>query len=108
MFQILQVFLVVVLMVNHMDGANLKQSYDLIEFFSGSARISRLASARGFSAVAVDMIYDNDAPPPRTSKKNMKNYPYPRNAMDLNTSAGFVLLVFMGFRVSFFNPVARC
>ena len=64
--------------------------YDLLEFFAGSARISRLAKARGYRSIAVDTLYDPTAPPPRTKKKDRQGYPNERSAMDINTSAGLV------------------
>ena len=54
--------------------------YTLLEFFSGSARISRLAKARGHTVMAVDTLYDVTAPPPRTkSKKQKAMYPNSRS-----------------------------
>ena len=67
--------------------------YDLLEFFAGSARIARLAKARGYSSVAVDLLYDTTAPPPKTKRKACKGFKNSKSAMDINTSAGFVLLV---------------
>ena len=69
-----------------------EQEPDLIEFFSGSGRVSRLAHARGYHAVAIDTLYDTSAPPPRTPKRKLKEYRNARSCMDLNSSAGFLLL----------------
>ena len=68
--------------------------YDIIEFFSGSARVPRLAKSLGYTTVAMDWTYDTSAPPPKAKKKARSRCANSRSAMDLNSSAGFVLLFF--------------
>ena len=86
-----------VLMTSWLDGEAMgakpvAEEYQMIELFSGSARIARLANSCGYASVAVDTLYDVNAPPPRATKKERQEYEYARSAMDINTSAGFVLL----------------
>ena len=57
------------------------KAWDVIEMFAGTGKISRLAAASGWHALAHDMAYDRSAQAPGQ-----------HNAMDLNTSAGFMLL----------------
>ena len=52
--------------------------YDIIELYAGRARITRIAKAAGFVAVATDKNYD-------TSGKC-------KSALQLNEHAGFALL----------------
>ena len=53
-------------------------SFDVLEYFAGRARISRIARGAGYTALATDMVYD----------KNWKT----RSSLHLNESAGFSLL----------------
>ena len=80
-------------MTSFLDPVSLETKYDMYEFFSGKARVARLAKAAGFSPIAMDMVYDASAPPPKTkSLKTKAMYPNARSAMDLNESGGFVFL----------------
>ena len=57
-----------------------KDHYRVLDFFSGRARVARIARKVGLASVAVDKDYcDGD------------NYAK-TNSMDLNTDAGFLLL----------------
>ena len=85
-----QVFILTVMMTSFLDGVVLEGKYDLLEFFSGTARVSRLGTMMGYTPAAMDITYDTSAPPPKCKKKEKANYPNSRSAMDLNTSAGFV------------------
>ena len=89
----LEDFVLLVLMTSWLRLRAPSIPYDLLEFFAGSARIARLAKARGYSSVAVDLLYDTTAPPPNTKKKGRKRYQNSKCAMDINTSAWFVILV---------------
>ena len=86
-------FILLVIMANHLPGPHTSRDYTVLEFFSGTARISRLAKARGYQVAAMDILYDSTTAPPRTkTKKEKARYPNTRSAMDLNTSAGFMRL----------------
>ena len=85
-------------MVSYMDVPALPHDADLLEFFSGSARISRLSKGVGYKTIALDILYDSSAPPPKTKKKDLWKFANPTSALDLNTSAGFVSLCEQLFR----------
>ena len=53
-------------------------SFDMLEYFAGRARISRLVRAAGYEALATDMVYD-----PKWQT---------RSSLQLNESAGLSLL----------------
>ena len=80
-------------MTNYLPPVETTEGLDLIEFFSGVARISRLAKKRGYEVLAFDTLYDSSAPPPRSKLRERANYMNSRSAMDLNTSGGFLLPV---------------
>ena len=54
------------------------KSWDVLEYFAGVARISRLADARGWHALCHDISYDTEAQPGQ------------HKCTDINGSAGFV------------------
>ena len=60
---------------------------DLVEFFAGRARITKLASWCGYRSRGFDVEYI-----PRSSPGNFKRGMLNRSPMDLNGSAGFALL----------------
>lgn len=62
-------------------------TYDLVDFFSGAARISRLACASGYEARAFDINYDS--PPMGTSSHSGRAR---RSAFDINGEGGFLPL----------------
>lgn len=68
----------------HLGGS--EESYDVIEFFAGVSRISRLAASTGLRAARVDMVFDKGftAKPTRKTNKSRK-----KSCMDLNTPGGF-------------------
>ena len=51
--------------------------FDLLELYAGRARLTRIAKACGYSALATDKIYDED--------------PESKSSLQLNNSAGFTL-----------------
>ncbi|CAE7814559.1 unnamed protein product [Symbiodinium sp. CCMP2592] len=55
------------------------ETFDVIELYAGRARITRIARAAGYMAVAADQKYDPDE----------------NSALNLNSSSGFVLAVLM-------------
>lgn len=76
----------IVLMVGYLrpvDLSNPERTHDILEFYAGAARLSKLSHAMGGNAAAMDRNYDFVA---QESKKK-KN-----NSMDFNTSAGFLSL----------------
>ena len=79
-------------MTTYLDGVVLENKYDILEFFSGTARVSRLGKMMGYTPAAMDITYDGTAPPPKCKKKDKAKYRNARSAMDLNNSAGFVSL----------------
>ena len=88
-----EAFLLLTLLTNYLPPVETFYGLDVVEFFSGVARISRLAKRCGYEVLAVDTLYDSTAPPPKAKKKDRALYLNSRSAMDLNTSGGFMLLV---------------
>ncbi len=73
-----------------------KKNIQVIEFFAGVARIAQVSERVGYQSVAYDLEYGKGI-----AKKKGK-----RNAMDLNSNAGFVLAVKLILRGSFDELVA--
>ena len=67
-----------VLMVSWLAIAPPKQEIQILELFAGKARLARLASSLGIPAQAHDLVFDPD----------WKT----KSAMNINESAGFMLL----------------
>lgn len=61
--------------------------YEFLEFYSGMARVSRLAQVLGYEARGFDISYDS--PPSGTSPHSGRAN---RSAFDINGEAGFLLL----------------
>ena len=57
---------------------NLDEGYEIIEFFAGQRRISRLASSMGLKACAHDVLYDGNA-------SSLEH-----SALNINSDAGYV------------------
>ena len=55
------------------------RTWDLIEFFAGAGRVSRLAAAQGWHVLVHDIGYDREA-----TAKGLKS------SMDMVSSAGFL------------------
>ena len=74
--------------------------YDIIEYFAGVGRISRMAAGCGYRAGAFDVVYDDpkyyEAWPKGPQDKDIRFLTFTRgkNPMDLTTSAGFSFLGF--------------
>lgn len=66
------------------EGQDLKEGYQVIEFFAGKARVAKLGHATGLVTTAHDIMYDG-AFKPKKGKKNMS-----KSCMDINDSAGFL------------------
>ena len=62
-------------------------NFEVLEFFSGQARISRFCSRQGFSTGCFDIKYDD--PNGISSYNGLPR----RSAMDMNSPAGFLCLV---------------
>ena len=65
----------------------MKEPYDLLDFFGGFARVSRLGMARGYQCRAFDVGYDDPVPgvSPHSGRGN-------RSAFDINGEAGLLFL----------------
>ena len=88
-----QAIVLLVLLVSWLDDGPgpIKNDLEVIEFFSGAARVSKLSHRMGMRVVAYDMDYAS-AKPGR------------RGSMDLNSNAGFALAIKLILR-SKFNAV---
>ena len=86
-----QVFILLTILINFLELPDweLGQNSDLqvVELFSGVARIARLASWLGYRTRAYDLSYLAVRNPYKRKRGKM-----PRSPMDLNGSAGFVFL----------------
>ena len=70
--------------------SNSLASLDLVEFFAGVARISRLAACSGLHAARVDISYDAEAQHVKGSQKRGSASKPGRSCMDLLSSPGFL------------------
>lgn len=84
-------FIAVVLLTSFLwiPGWETTYDVDLLDFFSGRARISRACRYMGYKAFAFDITYH---PVPRGERKRGK---LRRSCMDMNGAAGFVFLLVM-------------
>lgn len=71
----------------------------LIEYFSGSARISKLAHAMGYQVRAFDVDYDHPAPWAESSFSGRRK----RSSYDINGEAGIVFLMCKRFLPASFH-----
>ena len=77
-----QVFVVIILLIGYLDVVDMtKNEYDVLELYAGQQRLVKLAKGLGMRTAAMDRDYDT------LGDNRSKN-----NAMDMNTSAGFVFL----------------
>lgn len=91
-----KVIILVVLMISWMeDPPEVKQNFQVIEFFSGIGRIAQLSERLGYVSCGYDLDYGKEK-----AKKTGK-----RSSMDLNSNAGFVLAVKLILRGAFNNLV---
>ena len=61
------------------------QNVDVLDLFSGKARLSKIGRFLGYTAVAYDLSYH-----PVSSNRKRKRGRKPRSCMDWNGEAGFV------------------
>lgn len=82
-----QDFIALVVLVSFLHLPDLAgKPYQLIEYFSGKARVSKMAARSGLRVASYDISYDNR---PTTWKNGLQRA---RKFMDINGEAGFVLL----------------
>ena len=74
-------------MMGYCSLAEHKDHFQVIDMFSGQARLAKLGHGLGLNVAAMDKIYDK-------SGDNKKK----SNCMDLGTNGGFAHLVFIFFR----------
>ena len=60
-----------------------QQPYEVLEFFSGHAKIARYAQINGYKSAAIDILYDEARPAARRYRIDK------RSPFDLNSEAGF-------------------
>ena len=78
-----KVFVMIIFLLGHVTTLNIeKNEYQVLEFYSGAARLAKLSSALGGKAAAMDCLYDGEG------DNKTKN-----NAMDMCTSGGFLHLI---------------
>lgn len=66
-----------------------RESWDVIEFFSGKGRLSTMAAKLGFPVASYEILLDTTS-----AKKRKRNKHFPkRSFMDFNGECGFALLV---------------
>lgn len=75
-------FILLILATSWLNLEGFDKEIEILELFAGQARLTRLSKSLGFGTAAHDIDYD---PLPRVDKSK-------KSAMDINGSAGFVLL----------------
>lgn len=81
--------------------------WDLVEFFSGDGRISRLAAKLGIQAASYEILLGEK--PNKKKKVHKKRSSRPRNTMDFNGECGFAPFgpkILPTFRIFLFNSNA--
>lgn len=80
-----EVFIVTILCIGCLSMVDMtKNEYMCLEFYAGRARLAKLTKALGYPSAAMDWLYD-------TEGDNLTR----NNAMDMNTSGGFVFFSFI-------------
>ena len=75
----IEAFVALILLISWMKPPTFAdRAWDVVEFFAGTARVSRLATARGWQCLCHDWDYDRDHGPGK------------HNCMDMNGAAGYV------------------
>ncbi len=67
------------------------ETWEVIEFFAGKGRLSRLAAKAGFPVASFELELDNGVRTKTKKSKNKRCFPK-RSYMDFNGEAGFALL----------------
>ena len=83
-----KVYVLLVLMTTWLDGVKLSGKFDVIEYFAGVGRITRLACARKYKVAAFDLGYGAPISSGHRNKRKSKK----KSCMDIKGSAGFVYL----------------
>lgn len=74
--------MVTILLVSFLTVVDInKNEYEILEFYAGARRISKLASGLGVPSRAMDYLYDHEGDNIQVN-----------NCMDINTSGGFTPL----------------
>ena len=77
-----QVFVVIILLIGYLDMVDMtKNEYDVLELYAGQQRLVKLAKGLKMKTAAMDRDFDT------LGDNKSKN-----NAMEMNTSGGFVFL----------------
>lgn len=94
-----EAFILLILAASWLDLPAPEREVQVLELFAGQARLTRLAKSVGLGVAAHDISFDKAA----DEKKGKKS------AMDINTSAGLVLLDLwhIRFRSSLEDPQIR-
>ena len=101
---LLKVFILTILLLSWQSFFDLDKSsqYDIVEYYAGIGRISRLGAAYGYTAGAFDVVYDfpefTESMPGPKKTKFRKYQTNKRCAMDLTTSSGFMFLGYFSFQ----------
>lgn len=104
---LLKVFILTILLLSWQSFIDLDKSsqYDIVEYYAGIGRISRLGAAYGYTTGAFDVVYDfpefTESMPGPKKKKYRKHQTNKKTAMDLTTSSGFMLLGYFSFEPVF-------
>lgn len=67
------------------------ETWEVVEFFAGKGRLSRLAAKVGFPVASFELELDNGVRTKKNKKKRQRRFPK-RSYMDFNGEAGFALL----------------
>ena len=67
------------------------ETFDVIELYAGRARITRMAQAAGYSAIAADQKYD----------------PNELSSLHMNENSGFVFLSYINIYPSCIHPTVK-
>lgn len=80
----------------------LSEPWEMVEYFSGTGRISRLAAKTGIACASYELLLGSANPNPNENGKKSRRFPK-RSCMDFNGECGFSPLesfrnvIFVGF-----------
>ena len=85
MLELVQEFIVILVLVAHLVNVDFNMNLRVAEFFAGAARVAKIATLKGLKARALDISYSKDKP----------------RMMDINSAAGYLLNQFASKRLTF-------
>ena len=76
-------------LISYLSYSSASVEWDIIDLFSGKARVSKWGRRAGLRCASYDIAYND----PKSTKRSKHNNQKRRSSMDINGEAGFAQLV---------------